>query len=403
MQRQPIPADEFLSPAVALDPYPLYRRMQAEQPVTWVEPLRGWHAVSYADVVAALRNPDLGSHVDRAYYEELAPAAPDHGSLVRRHFERWLLFTDPPDHTRLRGLVQPFYGPASVRRLRAAVERRSQRALDAAERSGRLEALGEWAVPLGQVAMAALLGLPEDELAEATAWSARLLEFMNTPPSEGTVVRAGELIGSITGLMRASWTRADLPADSLLAALRAALEAGRLDEVEAAALVTQNLTGALGALPQLVVHGLLALVADSAQLAALRADPRLAPGAVEEMLRYEPPFLMIVRRAVADTGVGATRVQAGQVVRLFIGAANRDPARFADADRLVVTRQPNPHVSFGSDRHFCLGASMSRSVAQLALRSLLARTTTFALVGGVDRAASFGMRWLDSLHLEVRS
>lgn len=401
MQGQPISADDFLSPAVALDPYPLYRRLQAEQPVTWVEPLQGWHAVSYADVVAALRNPDLGSHVDRAYYEALAPGAPDHGSLVRRHFERWLLFTDPPDHTRLRGLVQPFYGPASVRRLRTAVERRSEQALEAAERSGRLEALGEWAVPMGRAALAALLGLPDDELAEATAWSAQLLEFMNTPPSEATIVRAGELIAGITALMRASWTRTDLPADSLLAALRTALDAGRLDEVEAAALVTQNLTGALGALPQLVVHGLLALVADPGRLAALRAAPRLVPGAVEEMLRYEPPFLMIVRRAVAGTGVGAARVEAGQVVRLFIGAANRDPARFPDADRLVVTRQPNPHVSFGSDRHFCLGASMSRSVAQIAFRSLLARPARFELAGAVDRGASFGMRWLDSLHLAV--
>lgn len=395
-------AIDFSDPKILADPYPLYSRLQREDPIHWDAAQQGWLVTRYDDVVAGLRDPALSARADRSYLDVLPDTVRREAGVMRRHFESWMLFTDPPEHTRLRTLVQRSYAGHAVAHVRGSVERAADRLLLAAEADGRIEALHGYAVPLAIVALSAFFAVGEDELAGTDRWSDDILYFMNVEPTVEVTRRGARAVDELGEFVRRACGRRDLPAGSPVRALSDSLAGGHLDEPEAVATMAQSVTGGLGAIPQLVVNGLLTLLGAEGQLARLRGDPALRRTALEELLRLESPFLLVARTASRDTKLRGVDIRAGEPVGFMLGAANRDPEQFTCPERLDIARADNRHLAFGMGVHYCLGAALARLVAEIALSSIVGRFSAVEVATPtLDRMPLFGMRWLRSLPLHL--
>jgi cytochrome P450 len=388
---------------VQSNPYPTYARMHEKDPVRWEEAHEAWHVVKHEHVLAALRDEEtLRARVDRRDFLTRWPEALEEARLVRRFFDSWLLFSDAPDHTRIRSIVQHLYSRSAARRLAPVVAEASDRLLEPLADRDRFDLLNEYALPLARSALAALLGIPDEELARATHWSDEISTYMSTEVTGETLQRVAPSIREFTDWSVAICARPDLPEGSLGFVLGAALREGTIDENELAATVAQNVTGSLAALAQFVTHSMLRLIERPEQLARLRADPARIGPAIEELLRFECPFLLIVRETARDLPLDGTTIPANNHVALFIGASNRDPAVFAEPDRLDLDRRAAHHMAFGFGAHYCLGAAVSREVSRIALLALL---DTFPVLdlpeGEILRMPSIGIRWLKALQIST--
>jgi cytochrome P450 len=247
-----------------------------------------------------------------------------------------------------------------------------------------------------------MLAASDEELADAETWSNDLLLFMNEEPDADAYRRVAPTVEALNRFADALCDRHAGYASTLPGVLAAARADGVLDDAQVAGTIAQNVTGALGALSQLIVHGLTVLAATPDRLRYLRADPARVGGAVEEMLRYDCPFLVIVRQAARDVALGDTTVPAGGAIGLFVGAADRDPHQFPDPDTFDVTRAPNPHLAFGFGRHYCLGAALTRLVCGVAFETVVAHFERIERIDDdEDRIPLLGMRWLRRLPLRV--
>ncbi|MDQ3823382.1 MAG: cytochrome P450, partial [Actinomycetota bacterium] len=387
---------------VLADPYPTYARLHASAPVR-EEPSHGaWHVAGYEQVLAAIKDETaLRAQIDRSNFLTRWPEAYDEAVIVRKFFDSWMLFKDPPHHTRIRSLIHRLYSRSHVRRFRPDIERTVGELLDAAAKREEIDVVRDYAVPVSRVALAKLLGASEDDLAEAVRWSDEIAGYMNTEATAETVCRVAPVILELKRFAIEFCTRGDLPEDSVAAALGRAYERGVLDENELAATLTQNITGALAALAQFLAHAVLRLLEHPSELERLRDDPSLTGNAVEELLRYDCPFLLIVRQATRDIDLDDVTIPRDAFVGLLIGAANRDPHRFPDPDRLDIGRENVQHLAFGYGGHYCLGAALSREVGEVAIRALVERFPNMQPVDGAERVPSFGIRWLKTLPITL--
>jgi cytochrome P450 len=326
-----------------------------------------WLVTGYAEVRELLAHPAVVKTVGGPHMDTMPP---DLNAAMNTH----LLSTNPPDHTRLRRLVTAAFTVRRVEALAPRVQEITDGLLDelaATGTDGPVDLVDGFGFPLPITVITELLGIPPGDRVDFRRWSTVVVNG-NVHPHEVYVDAARNIVGYVRELIAAK--RAD-PADDLLSALIAVHEGGdRLSQDELTSMVFLLLVAGHETTVNLIVSGTYALLGNPDQLALLRAEPERLPAAVEELLRYDGPVQVTIP-AIAATPieVGGVTIPAGDVVLPALLAANRDPARFPEPDRLDITRPSNPHMAFGHGLHHCLGAPLARLEGRIALGALLAR------------------------------
>ena len=284
--------------------------------------------------------------------------------------------TDPPEHTRVRGLVNKAFTARVVEGMRPRVQEIVDSLLDQAECEGSIEVIGDFAYPLPAIVIAETLGVPAADRDQFKEWSDDIVAFHGTgrPHIETIMKSTAALLETKEWLLQLIEARRKQPEDDLISALVAAEERGdMLNETELVATCITLLTAGHETTTGLIGNGLLALLRHPDQLRKLRENPALIGTAVEEFLRFDTSFLRAWRLTADDVEIGGQQISKGQTLSLMLGAANRDPAQFEHPDRLDITREPNLHTSFGWGIHFCAGAPLARREAEIAFTTLLRR------------------------------
>jgi pimeloyl-[acyl-carrier protein] synthase len=392
-------------PEVHDDPYPLYHRLRAEDPVHR-SALGFWVLTRHADVLALLRDPRMSRDPRRSQrVEQLRTSAELDELLAAEEAAPSMLFVDPPDHTRLRALVNKAFTPAAVERLRPRVEAIVAELLDRVAGAGAMDVVEDLAYPLPVTVICELFGVPEADRDRFRAWSRGLVHLLDPLVASDALERALQARLALRGYLRELIAeRRAHPAGDLLTALIAAEDQGhQLSEAELVSMCLLLLVAGHETTVNLIANGMLALLRDLGARARLQADPGLAGSAVEELLRYDSPVQFTSRHALEDLDIGGRRVRAGETVVGVLGAANRDPAQFPDPDRLDLARKPNRHIAFGGGIHFCLGAPLARMEAGIAIPALLARLPGLELAGPPVRRDTVTLRGLASLPVTFRA
>ncbi len=353
----------FFTPEFFVDPYPTYEEMRGE-PVRWEEELEGWVLTGYAEVAAALADP----RVSRG-------RGPQEGDLLRRLLTRMMLFTDPPDHTRLRALANRAFTPSRVEALRPRITSIVDEQLAEVD-EGEWDLIEGLAYPVPVIVIAEMLSLPASDRGLFKRWSDDVIAVAagvgDDPERRERGLRSAKALAEYFGALVAE-LRAH-PNDTLLSGLVEAEEAGtRLTGEELLANAILLLMNGHETTTFAIGNGMLALLRHAEELARLRDDPGLIRSAVEEILRYDGSVQMRGVGAGDSFAVDAAEIRAGQTLWLAIGATGRDPRQFPEPDRFDIGRSPNRHLQFGIGPHFCIGAALARAEIQLALAGLLAR------------------------------
>jgi hypothetical protein len=372
----------LFDPARQADPYRFLHRLREVAPVCWSPQFNEWILTRWADCQAVLREPRFSSN---AVHSSMPLEGPM--SLLRDATSAILLFIDPPDHTRLRGLVSQAFTPRRVEALRPRIAAIVDGLLTATEQAGggtarRADLMTALAQPLPVLVICELLGVPAADRDRFGPWSSaasRLLDGeLDEPTMTAGIGAAGELFAYFLDLFE---QRRNEPRDDLLSALVAAEAQGdRLEAQELLAITVLLFVAGHETTTNLIGNGTLALLRHPDQAALLRDRPDIARNAVEELLRFDPPVQITGRFATDDLEVGGVTVQKGEGVAVMLAGANRDPAQYPDPDRLDLTRADTHHLAFSQGIHYCLGAALARLEGEVALPVLLRRFPRLELV-----------------------
>jgi len=394
-QAPPAPADTVdpdtlvvelvATPEGKADPYSRYAALRSHAPVHR-SAIGFWVLTRYDDCQRVMRDPRVGKDFSGAtralglseeQQAEQASFRDDHSNM---------LFADPPDHTRLRGLATRAFTPRTVEALRQRVVTLVDELIDGFG-AGEVDLMDALAFPLPVTVIGEMLGVPAEDRAQfrpLVRASTAVLELSITPEAlaAATAARATmeEYFGELVAERRAR------PCDDLLTQLIEAEDKGdQLNERELISTAILLFAAGFETTTHLIGNSVLALLRHPDQLSRLRHDPELLRPAVEELMRFDSPVQVNARTAYDDIDVAGHQVEAGSTMLVILGAANRDPDRFADPDRLDLGRADGASISFGSGIHYCLGAALARLEAQVVLSRLVERFGTWELVGGEPR------------------
>jgi len=359
-----------MDPEFVADPYPMYHRLRTDDPVHH-SALGFWVLTRYDDVVAALRDPRLAKEAIASFVAARFGAPVPAMGLSR-------LDRDPPDHTRLRGLVSKAFTPRVVEGLRPRIQQIVDGLLDGVTARGSMDLIEEFAYPIPVIVICEMLGVPVEDHERFKGWSldiARGLDLIWLGPESEVGRRSVAARQSLAEYFRGLIAqRRAAPRGDLLSGLIAAEEAGdKLNEVELLATCILLLIAGHETTVNLIGNGTLALLRHRDQLQRLQRDPGLIAGAIEELLRFDGPVQRTARIPSEDIVIGGRTIAKGEMVMPFIGAADRDPVQFPDPDRLDIGRADNRHIAFGWGIHFCLGAPLARIEGQIAISTLVRR------------------------------
>jgi cytochrome P450 len=392
---------ELTSPEVVADPYPHFAAARARGPVQWHDGLGMWLTFTHAAASSVLRTRTLGRVWVPRWPDQPMPAF----GLIHVNS---LLENEPPVHTRLRRLVAGAFARGHVERLRprvaALADRLADRVADAGSDGGSVDLIAEFAEPLPVEVIAELLGVPPPERRLLRPWSNAIVKMYEYEVSDAQRIAAEQASAEFVGYLRVLVAQRRLdPGEDLISSLIAEVDGdgARLTEDELITTCTLLLNAGHEASVNVVGNGMWALLTHPGQLAVLRSDAELVPPAVEELIRYDSPLQLFERTALADTLVDAVVVEKSQKVAALLGAANRDPAAFAEPDEFDIRRDPNPHLGFGAGIHFCVGAPLARVELQASLRTLLTRFPRLALGAAPQRRPEFVIRGVRSLPVTV--
>ena len=393
----------LFGPEMLADPYPIYHRLRRAHPVSRVPALDAWIVTSYEAVNASLRNPQLSS--DRFPRTRKRLAAKGLDTLIDDRM-RSMIHMDPPDHTRLRGLVNKAFTPRAVEAMEGHIQHIVDDLLDAVQTQGRMDVIADLAYPLPVTVIAEMLGVPTEDRHRFKRWSDDLSSVLAGDVAslpEPLLRRAMESRQELVDYFRAiaAHRRNEPGSDLLSALLRAEEESGRLTEDELYSTVVLLLVAGNETTTNLIGNGLLALLHHPDQLRRVWNDPALIPTTIEEMVRYDSPVQFTTRLARVDLEIHGTKIRKGEWLYLVLGAANRDPAQFPEPDRFDVGREDNKHIAFGAGAHFCLGAPLARLEARVILRTLRQRCPKLRL--GAESPAyrnNFNLRGLQALNVD---
>jgi cytochrome P450 len=374
MTEQPVPASELYTDAFAADPYPTFARLRSDAPVCPVSSPRfdSYLITGFDDAKAALTDPRLSKDLygpDRHYLRLFGPNS--------EGLNKNMLNSDPPEHTRLRRIVSQAFAPRRIEALRPRVAALVEALLDKIIPRGESELMGEFAIPLPMMVISDLLGIPETDHERVLGWTQVIRtsgSAHRSPQEERAAVQEAQLRlhHYLVDLVRARRAR---PAEDLISALIAACDRdGGLSEAELVTTTFLLLFAGHQTTADFLGNAVVALLTHPDQLDALRARPELLPSAIEELLRFDGPLPVASPRVAAeDVEYRDVRIPRGSIVGVVLNSANHDPAHFADPDRLDLSRERGPHLGFGHGVHYCLGVSLARMEAQLALGALLRR------------------------------
>jgi cytochrome P450 len=368
---------EFLT-----NPNPLYAQLRASQPACRVRLPSGveaWWITRYEDVAATLKDPRLTKNPRTLLPPEQLASFGSEAHTVFKLITSHMLYSDPPDHTRLRALVGKAFTPVLIERWRTRIQAITDELLDAVQDRGEMELIGEFAAPLPITLISEMLGVPNKDHQQFRAWSNVLIGNTSSIHQLLPVVPEAkaftEYLASMIDLRRQHTT------DDLISELIQAEEAGdRLSSDELVAMILLLLIAGHETTVNLIGNGVLALLQHPDQMRLLQQDPSLLKPAIEELLRYDPPAYSSTNRwAKEDMVIGGQLIRAGEMVIVMIGSANRDEQIFEHADELDITRLDNKHIAFGKGIHYCLGAPLARLEGQLAIGTLLRRMPNLRL------------------------
>ncbi|MSQ36522.1 MAG: cytochrome P450 [Dehalococcoidia bacterium] len=394
-------------PSFQADPYRAYAALRAAEPVHYSATLQAWVLTGYDACERVLRDPVAFASNPYLATSAVAQAL----QAQRRTFPLGevptVLTSDPPAHTRLRGLVTRAFTPRIVEERRAHIEGIAATLLDAALDAGApFDLVAAFAQPLPVIVIAELLGVPPEDRTLFRGWSGALAGQTNlftTPAATEAARRASsELIDYFD---RAIAERRRAPREDVLTALVQAEDTqsetggGRLSHDELLAFCILLLVAGHETTTHLLANGTLALARCPEQRARLRDGAAPIAQGVEELLRFDSPVQAVARVAARDVELDGQALHQGDTVLVMVGAANRDPARFADPDALDVARADLHHLSFGLGPHFCLGAPLARLEAAAGFEALLRRLPTLSIEGEPVRGGTFALRGLRELRV----
>jgi cytochrome P450 len=363
----------LLDPDVSSNPAALYHTLRAHDPIHWDPYMHAWVVTSYAEVVTVVMNYSADRTPAPEYLDRLGL------SFMKPFSEMMLqqmLFMDAPMHSRLRGLCSVAFTPRKVEMLRADIQAIADGLIDQFAEAGELDMIADFANPFPAIVTAKMMGVPTDDHHQLGKWVIDIAEvlgnFQHHPDRVAEIVRSlQELEAYVADRMR---ELRKSPNSGLIHSLMTAeVDGQRLTDQEVIASTIITMIGGHETTTNLIASGFLTLLRNPEAFEKLRSNPEIAASAVEELLRYESPVQHTARIAPAEVELGGKTIRKGSRVVAVLAAANRDPNRFPDPDRLDLLRQDNRHVAFGWGAHFCFGAPLARMEGQIAFNTLMRR------------------------------
>ncbi len=388
---------DFTDKDFLIDPYPALAEARAIGKPFWHEPTEMFLAARHADANAVLRNKSLG--------RIFTPKTPetDWNDFNYLHSDS-ILDSEPPKHTRLKSLVSKAFNPRTINALTPEIERLTTMLLndcaDKREQNGTFDVLADFAEPLPVKVIAHMLGFPDADEHLLRPWSQSIVKMYEVNPSEAHKAEARtaatEFADYVHGLMK---LRQSHPGMDLISTLAAAEKDGeRLSVEELIATCVLLLNAGHEASVNGFGNGIVAALRRPSVMQPLRGDPRtVSRNALEEFLRFDSPLQLFERTATADTDINGVAIRQGQKIAALLGAANRDPDVFANADSMDLTRETNQHIAFGAGIHFCIGAPLARLEMNISLPALVERFPALELAGEPTRRPTFVLRGYDAI------
>ncbi|SLN32249.1 cytochrome P450 [Oceanibacterium hippocampi] len=396
MPLQFIPDD----PATLADPFPLFARLRDEDPAHWSERLDGWLLTRYDDCRRATLSPDMSADRLTPFFENQRRADPGSITALMQYLNRWMVFRDPPDHTRLRRLSHRVFTPSAIATVMPNIEAIVAELIDGIVEKGEADIIRDLAYPLPATVIMDMLGVPRGDLEQVKVWSDDMALFIGSAKAAANkYARAEDGARQMADYFREIIAlRRKAPEDDVITLLVEASD-GRdvLTEDEVIGTAILMLFAGHETTTNLIGNGILRGLQHPDEWARFKADPGLDESAIEEFLRYDGPSGAVARVVARDHELHGKTLRKGDRVFAMVNAANRDPRQFEDADRLDVGRANNRHLTFGHGIHFCLGAPLARLESRLAIRAAVDRLADMELV-------ETDYEWVDSLILRgVRS
>ena len=385
------------------DPYPLYKALRTVAPIHRSDLDGVWYVTGFAAARRVLLDPSFGKNPRITIRRH--GVCEERVEMAERRPLRPSMFTaNPPDHSRLRGAAKSGFLPSRIEVIRSRVATLVEEHLDRLAVMGTADLMAELAVPLPLTVIGELLGVPRQDRPEFRRLVLTVVGADDPLPppnavqeAEAAAIRLEEYVLELVAARRRC------PGDDMLSMLVERHDGGILDTAELSATVILLLGAGVVTTTNLIGNGLLALLGHRREMDRLWADPALVGSAVEEMLRYDTPVQLVIRRALADVQVEGARLRQGENVVVLLGAANRDPAWFPEPDRFDISRPDNGHLAFAWGSHFCLGARLARLEAQLVFAGLRRRFSGLDLAEEPCRRPGLALRGLETLPLNVTS
>jgi cytochrome P450 len=375
------------------DPYPAFAELRAHDPVHRFEGPDGgfWVVARYADVQHVSKHPDLFSSARGVLLTDLTRPVVSTDSII---------YLDPPLHPKRRRLLSPSLTVRRIGDLEGRVRSMVVELLDGLDASSPVDAVEAIAAPIPSQVIAELVGVPREDMDDFRRWSDAMIDAASDF-TDDSLALAAELFAYVGGIVD---ERKAEPRDDLVSVLaHGTVDGEALDAIDINMFVMTLLVAGNETTRTHIANSLLALAEHPGQRGLLVEDPGRIPDAVEELLRWEAPIMNFCRTAAGDTELGGTEIAEGDYVVLLYQSANRDEDVFgATADRIDVTRSPNPHLSFGFAEHFCMGAGLARLESRVLLEELFVRWPTYELAGPVERAPSRFVRSIAHLPLALK-
>jgi cytochrome P450 len=386
------------------DPYPTYARLHQEGPLHYLDvgsKWAVWSLVSHAECSSIAKDPRLSAKRAKQMLLSLPISRQPEFSELARMLSLWLIFMDPPEHTRLRKLLNKGFSTAAIEGLRPQVEAIVDQMLKPLQQGSEVDLLREFANPMPVRIILEMLGIPQELRDTFVDWSRAIAVFRGNPNRTVDEARAAQdaLLELTEFFRKVVAERRRRKGSDLISLLIDIEEEGEvLTEEELYAQCIALLFAGHETTRNLIGNGMYTLLRNPQQTAELREQPEMIRSAVEELLRYESPVQFTARVLKDDMEICGQQIRKGWTVLCMLGAANRDPKQFKEPDQLDLKRLNNQHLAFSAGLHFCIGAQLARLEGQVALLNLVQRFPQMKLAGPrPEWASTFGFRGLKSL------
>ncbi len=371
------PAFDLFAPEALASPSVIYRQMRETDPVHYSESLGYWLLTRYQDVEAALKDERLSADRSALFINQIGNLDVSLIQNFLRLIKGMMIEKDPPEHSRMRKLANQGFTTRALESWRGIIQQTTDRLLDQVQHQGYMDIVADLSVPLPALIIAEIFGVPEGDRANLIEWASDIGTLWGAPSGqniEELACKADQAAIQFTQLIQQLIEqRRRQPGTDMISLLTMAYEAQGLDFEELPSLCILILNAGHLTTTDLIPNGVAALLNHPEQLQKLKEHPELMSVAIEELTRYDTPAPFVFRIAKEEILIGNKAIPAGSVVALGLGAANHDPSKFTNPDRLDITRSPNEHLGFGPGVHFCLGAVLARMELTTCFSTLLQR------------------------------